>query len=513
MLVRGALRDVRMQDCHLTSQIGLVGGAMPNTNPVPVSVDGLQIIACDFRCAVGAIALQLNEFDAAPRIEGCHFNGASTIALALSGSGRKGVGIEVARCSFDVAGSAIGLQTESARIADNDIVGLAQSASTIGISLAGQKAGVFTVSGNRVSQFSGAAMYVRATADCLVQENQVRGGQMGILAYGAEGIAVVAVESNQLFDLDLPEQAGQAPAVVGIVVLGASEARIAGNTLRRVGRAATGPSTTILGAAAYTSDRVQISDNDISEFAPPTPFDGIAIGAGIFQPYGSADISGNRVSRSAGAGEGDGSLWGGIYAGPVVQPTPPKAGPAPAAKSAKAARAAKAGLEGFSAQIVKLPTDVLAGSVLVPPPVGPAPVPPPVAPPPAAGPGKIAPAPSSWLIVRANQIVASGVGACAALSGGYVNFSENQCSRVTGTPTGNNLAAAPVILLGVAVTACNNVVNGASDSAAFGPVAINISTLPAKLGYTVLGNHTAGLIAVNGGLLSGTPWEPLNVRL
>ena len=115
------------------------------------------------------------------------------------------------------------------------------------------------------------------------------------------------------------------------------------------------------------------------------------------------------------------------------------------------------------------------------------------------------------MIARANQVVGSGIGACAALSGGYLTFVDNQCTRATGTPKAGATVAVPVVLVGAGITASHNVVS-ASAGLLNVPVSMDLTALGDSR-YTVLGNHTTGAITIGGSKAIGDPWAPLNVRL
>jgi len=460
--------------------------------------------------------MSLNDFSQPVRVRGCQFEGGANGAVLIKGSSSVGTPIEFLDNDVRVSGPGLGVETSALRVSGNHLVGMTQTEEAFGIaamSLA-QADGDFQVLDNQISGFATGIYVVQPPARTRIAGNQIHDGRIGIsvIAGQANSEATVAIEANQVSDLGIPAFATPAAteAITGIFVFGASGAHLSGNTLRRIGVAAAAAGTTILGVIAYNCVRAQLTDNDVLDLAPADAFAGAAVGVGAFLPYVDLDMSGNRVRRSSTSTTGDTSIWGGLYAGLLVQaPKPTQIAAASVAKKrSKASTAAAAAISHFS-PIIKIPPITLPPVVPVVLPGssggqthGPTPQARPTAQPDAVS-----------VVARGNQVVGLGLGACAALSGTSVSFVDNQCQRFTGSLSSTQQLAAPVILVAMALTASHNIVDGAEDRQLGGPLFTSIQLTPLKDGrVTVLGNHTSGQITVGSAAL-GAPWAPLNMLL
>jgi hypothetical protein len=117
---------------------------------------------------------------------------------------------------------------------------------------------------------------------------------------GSASAGSVSVENNHLRDIGVSTVAAAAMPgqTIGIGILRAEAATVAGNTLRKVGQAAQGKEL-IAGIAALSVQRPRIGGNEVTEVGPLENFGGTVFGITIRAPYAQAEVHHNRVERDA----------------------------------------------------------------------------------------------------------------------------------------------------------------------------------------------------------------------
>jgi hypothetical protein len=153
------------------------------------------------------------------------------------------------------------------------------------------------ITGNRVHDRSGTGIALRtAVRTWIVKENVVTNVGEGIAIEGRGSAEHVAVDNNQVLDVDAARES--ASAVFGILLTRAASVGVVGNTVARVGLAS--PSARVrAGIAVLAADDARVSGNVVDAIGPPGGFLGVALGIGVIGPFEAASVQDNSSRFSA----------------------------------------------------------------------------------------------------------------------------------------------------------------------------------------------------------------------
>ena len=221
-------------------------------------------------------------------------------AVTALGMGLAGSSFVVKDNSLSVAGGGIRCGVDGAWIGDNKIVNNTAGNAGVGISLATglDKNGSDQchVIANQISGFGLAAMAIAAPVlDLIVKLNIIASCGNGILSIDNANAGSLSIENNHLRDIEASRE-GALPLLVGIGATRAQSATIAGNTLRRIG--VQSPQATVrAGILTIAVQRARVTDNEITELAPPGDFVGRAGGIMLLAPLVDGEVAHNRLKR------------------------------------------------------------------------------------------------------------------------------------------------------------------------------------------------------------------------
>jgi hypothetical protein len=235
------------------------------------------------------------------RITGNQVVGCSDTAVSLLGIGAPGSSMTVGRNSFMVTGSGVragidGLWIDDNKLFNSDTTAAARRAE-IGIALATglDKSGAdqCQILANQISGFAQAGILIGApTRELIVKMNIIEKCGNGILSADDADGGSISIENNHLRDIG----AAAAPTVVGIGVVRATSATIAGNMIRAIA-VETAQSTLAAAILSMAVQRVRVSGNEVSGMGPAGNFVGVMAGIMLRTPYAEFEISHNRVQR------------------------------------------------------------------------------------------------------------------------------------------------------------------------------------------------------------------------
>ena len=239
--------------------------------------------------------------------------------LAGDGGGIVATGAVAPGGTLDVIGNRIatsgsGIVVGADATVDSNVVNrLGTSPGTDGIVVAAGSfpvaAGHVRITGNRVHDRSGTGIALRtAVTTWIVKENVVADVGEGIAIEGKGSAERVAVDNNQVLDVDQAREGAR--AVFGILVLRAASAGVVGNTVARVGL--NSPSARVrAGILVLGVDDARVTGNVVDAIGPPGGFLGVAVGIGVLGPFDAASVRDNSSRFSA---ERAGPEQGGWYA-------------------------------------------------------------------------------------------------------------------------------------------------------------------------------------------------------
>lgn len=238
------------------------------------------------------------------RIAGNEVLGCSDVAVSALGLGAPGSSMAISRNSLSVTGSGIRSGVDGLRIDDNKLVNTDTDAANrarteTGIALATgldkNGPGACQILANQVSGFSFAGILIGApTRDLIVKLNIIENCGNGILSADDANAGSVSIENNHLRNIG----AGGGSVVIGIGVLRAEAATIAGNTIRAVG-VQTQQSSLVAAILTFGVQRARISGNEVTDIAPPADFLGTVAGIMLRAPYLQFEVNDNHVQRDA----------------------------------------------------------------------------------------------------------------------------------------------------------------------------------------------------------------------
>ena len=475
----GAVIGTTIRDNLLIAPVGVLAN-----EPVPAGQANSVMVSALLRiednvlwCQRMAVSLAgLCAHLMATRIGANEIFGCRQGALTLLGLAAPGASMQVRGNSINVSGPGVTAGVNGLWIADNELVGATQ-----GTSAALNGAGIHLRTGldptgadacqilsNQISGFDDAGILIESpVASLIVKLNIVRHCGNGIVSQGEAKGGSVAIENNQIDDIG-GTRADGAPEVVGIGVLRAESATVAGNTLRRIGRLAT-QALLRVGVLANAVQRARIAGNDVMDIGPPGNFNdnGFAVGILVGSPFAELEVCQNQVDRDAvPLNQGGGrflALW-------VDEPGPNQTRSQVGLMTTIRVDASTTLTLGAGRPIIgRAGSFDAAGAVIVR---------------------------GANASVLGNALRARGTApAVRVTAAGDCLFSDNRCEL---RGPGNKLAVQ--LISGAAIVNANRVRGG--------EVSIDIESNPKTT--TVLGNVTTGSIELGGAL--GAPWAPLNVR-
>lgn len=155
---------------------------------------------------------------------------------------------------------------------------------------------------NQIDGFVDAGITVDAPVqDLIVKLNIVEKCGNGIVMTDSASAGSVSIENNHLRDIGLRTNATAAgpSTTIGIGITRTEAAKVAGNTLRKIGLDVEQGKQLIAGIAAFSVQRLRIGGNEITEVGPLEYFGGTAVGITIRAPYTQAEVNHNHVERDA----------------------------------------------------------------------------------------------------------------------------------------------------------------------------------------------------------------------
>jgi hypothetical protein len=243
----------------------------------------------------------------ATRITGNEVLGCRQGAITVLGLCGPGASMRIADNSLNVSGSGIIAGVNGLWIDGNTLVATPQRGNpqpdgagiTLRTGLDPSGADQCQILSNQISGFPGAAIAIQSPArDLIVKHNIIERCGNGIVSEDEAKSASVSIENNHISDIGAGD--GQTGSVVGIGVLRADVATVAGNTIRRIGQQA-GHASLRAGIAAASIQRLRASGNDITGVAPAADYLGLAAGVMLRAPFAQAEITFNQVDRDENA--------------------------------------------------------------------------------------------------------------------------------------------------------------------------------------------------------------------
>lgn len=163
---------------------------------------------------------------------------------------------------------------------------------------------------NQIHGFGTAGIKVIAGAqDLIIKLNAIDACGAGIMLGGATDAAAVSIENNHIRNIE-PVTESENGTVVGIEVIRADSATIAGNLVRAIGLTAV-KSALRAGVVTFGVNRPRVGGNEIVEVAPAKGFVGTSAGIMLRAPQTQIEVNHNSVQRdlTAGVDNSDGNWF------------------------------------------------------------------------------------------------------------------------------------------------------------------------------------------------------------
>jgi hypothetical protein len=418
------------------------------------------------------------------RITGNEMVGCSDVAVTLLGIAAPGGSMAVSRNGLSVTGSGVTAGIDGLWIDDNKLSNTNESSaavrSEIGIALAAgldiSGADQCQIVANQVTGFSTAGILIGApTRELIVKMNIVEDCGNGILSADDANGGSISIENNHLRNIGV----ANAASVVGIGVVRAQSATIAGNMIRAIALQTmqSGLAAAILAVAVQ---RVRIANNEVSGMAPPGDFVGVMAGIMVRPPYTDFEVSHNRVQRdeSPSTQTSNGSWFAALIGELNLEGAPVRVGNLATVR----VDAARAVILGAGRAFVAAADAVTAGGTTS-------------SAADATGAAAAAVAAGARGSVIGNVFIARGLSsAVQVIAAGECLFNDNRI-EARGTRGAAVVVATPVAIVNA------NRVRGGEPSMQIGASAKTAA---------VVANITTGGIAMPGGLPA--PWDALNLR-
>ena len=309
----GAIVGATVRDNLLIAPVAVLANEV-GANPGAVNQRATFMLSALLRiednvmwCERQAISLAgLSAHLLATRITGNEIFGCRQGALELLGLAAPGASMQVRANSLNVSGPGITAGVDGLWICDNK---LSASTQTANKPLSG--AGIHLRSGldpnganecqllsNQITGFEGAGMLIESPVRELIAKlNIIQRCGNGIVSQGDAKGASVSIENNHLSDIGTARDGAR--EVVGIAVLNAESATVAGNTVRRVGQLAK-QAALRAGITSAAVQRLRVAGNDVMDIGPPGAFDGgFAVGVLLRSPHAQASVGDNQVDRES----------------------------------------------------------------------------------------------------------------------------------------------------------------------------------------------------------------------
>jgi hypothetical protein len=149
---------------------------------------------------------------------------------------------------------------------------------------------------NQIHGFGTAGIKIIAGAqDLIIKLNAIDSCGAGIMLGGATDAAAVSIENNHIRNIG-PATESDNGTVVGIEVIRADSATIAGNLVRAIGLTAV-KSALRAGILTFGVNRPRVSGNEIAEVAPAKGFVGTSAGIMLRAPQSQIEVNHNSVQR------------------------------------------------------------------------------------------------------------------------------------------------------------------------------------------------------------------------
>lgn len=481
----GAIVGATVRDNLLIAPVAVLaneGGANPGTvnQRATFMLSALLRIEDNVMwCERQAISLAgLSAHLMATRITGNEILGCQQGALELLGLAAPGASMQVRANSLNVSGPGIAAGVDGLWICDNRMSASTQTAnkplSGAGIHLRSgldpNGANECQLLSNQITGFEDAGILIESPVrELIVKLNIIQRCGNGIVSQGDAKGASVSIENNHLSDIGTTRDSAR--EVLGIAVLNAESATVAGNTVRRVGLQAKQAGLRA-GIASAAVQRLRVAGNDVMDIGPPGNFDGgFAVGLMLRPPHAQASVGDNQVDReSVPQFQGGGrfiALW-------ADEPDGKRLVSRIGVLSTLRVDANTTLTLGAGRPIVgRTPAGASTDPV-----------------------GATALPRGSNVSILGNAFGARGeLPAVQILASGDCQFANNRCElRGSGTKIAVDLASSATIVN-------SNRVRGAEVSIKIGGNTKNA---------TVLGNITTGIIDLDGTL--GAPWAPFNLR-
>ena len=241
------------------------------------------------------------------RVDGNEINGCPLGAIAALGLCGPGASMKICGNRINVSGPGIIAGVDGLWIEGNKLTAAVQtddrvingSGIALQIGLDPNGANECQILANQIAGFEGAGIAIASpTQELIIKLNIIEKCGNGIVSQDDAQSSHVSIENNHIADIG-SARTDTTTEIVGVAVLRAETAAVTGNTIQRVGlNASTSPLRA--GVATIAIQRLRISDNDITDIAPPGSFD-TGIGAGVLlrPPFVQADVSHNQVDRES----------------------------------------------------------------------------------------------------------------------------------------------------------------------------------------------------------------------
>jgi hypothetical protein len=149
---------------------------------------------------------------------------------------------------------------------------------------------------NQIHGFGAAGIKIIAGAqDLIIKLNAIDTCGAGIMLGGATDAAAVSIENNHIRNIG-PATESDNGTVVGIEVIRADSATVAGNLVRAIGLTAV-KSALRAGILTFGVNRPRVNGNEIVEVAPAKGFVGTSAGIMLRAPQSQIEVNHNSVQR------------------------------------------------------------------------------------------------------------------------------------------------------------------------------------------------------------------------
>ena len=271
------------------------------------------------------------------RLRGNQLLGCRVAGLSALGFAAAGASMRMEDNNLSVNGPGIACGVDGAWIEGNKLTAVVQGqrqptgagiALAVGLDATGSDQ--CQVLANQVRGFPDAAILVSAPArDLIIKLNIIEHCGNGIVMSDAASAGALSIENNHLRDIGAPAAAGPlADAIVGIAVLRAASATIAGNTLREIGLAPGANTQGVVGVHVFATQTVRVMGNDISAVGPLADYGHPVAGILVLPPNGQADVMHNHIERDAVPNSaGSNTAWFALLIGTPLSAAQPAGGP------------------------------------------------------------------------------------------------------------------------------------------------------------------------------------------